>query len=207
MLDKKQTREEGKRFAGSKMEDFEKGCWGEDTALLSNTQGKCLRCPYFPGRGYACNLVPCPFTEPGERLDAGEVERERQCIGFEERHFSDSDLHPQYPQYPHNCLSGEKAGEGLTSAGVSGNLAFPKYNERRTANAIPFPPRKGRSTRTSIAESSAYHALLGVTRRERGYIGRVQRPVSVKTRQPLIGLGSVVPCLSFYPQNNEVPHV
>lgn len=206
MLNKQKTREGEGAFAGSRTGDLENNRQEEGSNFLPASQGKCVRCPYFPGKGYACNLVPCPFTEPGaclacvhflpvnehrnkarcvwtgERLDAGEVERVRECIGFELRE------------------------EGLTSAGACGNLVSPKYNERRTANAISFPPRKGRSTRTSIAESSAYHALLGATRRERGYIGRVQRPVSVKTRQPLVGLGSVVPCLSFYPQNNEVPH-
>lgn len=34
----------------------------EDDSKTSHApQEKCARCPYFPGRGYACN-VPCPFT-------------------------------------------------------------------------------------------------------------------------------------------------
>ena len=116
-----------------------------------------VRCPYFPGRGYACNLVPCPFDGRQDRA--------------------------------------------LTSAGVSGKVRFPKYNERHTANAIPVSPQE--------QEKAPEKALLKVlhimpcrksTRRERGYIGRVQRPVSVKTRQPLIGLGSVVPCLFYFPK-------
>lgn len=206
MLNKQKTREGLGGFAGSEMMFMAEQ--EDNTRFPLVPQGKCVRCPYFPGKGYACNLPVCPFPEPapclacvhflpvnehrrkarcvwtGERLDAGEEQRERECIGFERRD------------------------EGLTSGPLSGMVRLPKYNERHTANAIPVSPQE--------QEKAPEKALLKVlhimpcrksTRRERGYIGRVQRPVSVKTRQPLIGLGSVVPCLSFYPQNNEVPHV
>ncbi len=109
MLNKQKTREGEGAFAGSRTGD-EKNNWQETGSNFpSDSQGKCVRCPFFPGKGYACNLVPCPFTEPGaclvcvhflpvnehrnkarcvwtgERLDAGEVERVRECIGFERR--------------------------------------------------------------------------------------------------------------------------
>ncbi len=80
-----------------------------DIKPSSDLQGKCARCPYSPGRGMACNLESCPFScsgrckdcahllpldehrrkarcrWTGERLAAGDVERVRNCIGFEER--------------------------------------------------------------------------------------------------------------------------
>lgn len=109
MRDKQKTREGVLGFTGSKTGHGEKIRWEKCSSLLSTLQGKCARCPYSPGRGMACNLESCPFScsgrckdcahllpldehrrkarcrWTGERLVAGDVERVRNCIGFEER--------------------------------------------------------------------------------------------------------------------------
>ena len=64
MLNKQKTREEGKNFAGSKTGHLINIRCKKDNSSPSVYQGKCFRCPYFPGMGYACNLVPCPFSGP-----------------------------------------------------------------------------------------------------------------------------------------------
>lgn len=73
MLNNEKTREGVVRFTGSGTENLEKGSWGEDTALPRAFQEKCVRCPYSPGGGHACNLVPCPFSgrHDGQRIDHG----------------------------------------------------------------------------------------------------------------------------------------
>lgn len=109
MRDKQKTREEVLCFTGSKTGHGEKIRWEKCSSLLSTLQGKCARCTYSPGRGMACNLESCPFSSSrrckdcahllpvnehrrkvrcrwtGERLASGDVERVRDCIGFEER--------------------------------------------------------------------------------------------------------------------------
>ena len=47
----------------------------------------------------------------------------------------------------------------LTTGRVSGKLAVPNTMSGGQQTPFLFPPRKRRSTRKSIAESSAYHAL------------------------------------------------
>lgn len=172
----------------------------EDDSKTSHApQGKCARCPYFPGRGYACN-VPCPFTVrgacaacvhflpvnehrnkarclwTGERLDAGEVQWVRECIGFE-----------------------KKTGEGLTSAGVSGKVRLPNLDRR--SNRLSLLPRNGKS----IAAYSAVEAPI-VSSGRLSHIGGVQRPHVREAVAAYLGPGSVVPCLFYFP-NLEVPHV
>ena len=197
----------------------------EDDSKTSHApQGKCARCPYFPGRGYACN-VPCPFTVrgacavcihfltvdehrnkarclwTGERLDAGEVQWVRECIGFEERHFSASALYPQYPRYPQNCLSEKKTGEGLTSAGVSGKVGFPK-SVRGVAIAVSSSP----TVKKVLPAYSAVEALT-ISSGRLSHIGGI---ITSRTREGLAvsdRLGSVViPPLLFNPKLSEVPH-
>lgn len=172
----------------------------DDSNFLPAIQEKCVRCPYFPGRGYACNLVPCPFTVrgaceacihflpvnehrnkarcawTGERLDAGEVQWVRECIGFE-----------------------KKAGEGLTSAGVSGKVRLPNLDRR--SNRLSLLPRNGKS----IAAYSAVEAPI-VSSGRLSHIGGVQRPHVREAVAAYLGPGSVVPCLFYFP-NLEVPHV
>lgn len=222
MLRKQKTREVGKNFAGSKTGHVEKIRWENDNGFFPAIQEKCVRCPYFPGMGYACN-APCPFTVrgacaacvhflpvnehrnkarclwTGERLDAGEVQWVRECIGFEERHFSASDLYPQNPQYPQNCLSEKKTGEGLTSAGVSGKVRLPNLDRR--SNRLSLLPRNGKS----IAAYSAVEAPI-VSSGRLSHIGGVQRPHVREAVAAYLGPGSVVPCLFYFP-NLEVPHV
>lgn len=172
----------------------------EDDSKTSHApQGKCARCPYFPGRGYACN-VPCPFTVrgaceacihflpvnehrnkarclwTGERLDAGEAQWVRECIGFERRD------------------------EGLTSAGVSGNLASP--NLTRRSNRLSVLPRDGRS----IAAYSAVEASI-MSNGRLSHIGGVQRPVSARTGGFVRAGERCYPASFFTPKSNEVPHV
>lgn len=220
MLRKQKTREVGKNFAGSKTGHIEKIRWKKDNGFCPAIQEKCVRCPYFPGRGYACNLVPCPFTVrgaceacihflpvnehrnkarcawTGERLNAGEVELLRECIGFEERHFSASDLYPQYPQ---NCLSEKKTGEGLTSAGDSGKVRFPnlKSHNRRLSLAP-----QGEKDLFSYSAIHA-HTVFSVAH---VHIGRVTRPVSARTGGFFKAGERVYPAFLFNPQLEEVPH-
>lgn len=226
MLRKQKTREVGKNFAGSKTGHVEKIRWENDNGFFPAIQEKCARCPCFPGMGYACNLVPCPFTVrgacaicihslpvnehrnkarclwTGERLDAGDVERVRECIGFEERHFSASDLYPQNPQYPQNCLSEKKTGEGLTSAGVSGKVGFPK-SVRGVAIAVSSSP----TVKKVLPAYSAVEALT-ISSGRLSHIGGI---ITSRTREGLAvsdRLGSVViPPLLFNPKLSEVPHV
>ena len=202
MLRKQKTREVGKNFAGSKTGHLEKIRWQKDNGFCPAIQEKCVRCPCFPGMGYACN-VPCPFTVrgacavcihfltvdehrnkarcvwTGARLDAGEVERVRECIGFE-----------------------EKAGEDLTSAGVSGKVGFPK-NVRGVAIAVSSSP----TVKKVLPAYSAVEALT-ISSGRLSHIGGI---ITSRTREGLAvsdRLGSVViPPLLFNPKLSEVPHV
>lgn len=202
MLRKQKTREVGKNFAGSKTGHVEKIRWENDNGFFPAIQEKCARCPYFPGMGYACNLVPCPSTVrgacaacvhflpvnehrnkarcvwTGERLDAGEVERVRECIGFE-----------------------KKAGEGLTSAGVSGKVSFPK-SVRGVAIAVSSSP----TVKKVLPAYSAVEALT-ISSGRLSHIGGI---ITSRTREGLAvsdRLGSVViPPLLFNPKLSEVPH-
>lgn len=196
----------------------------EDDSKTSHApQGKCARCPYFPGRGYACN-VPCPFTVrgacaacvhflpvnehrnkarclwTGERLDAGEVQWVRECIGFEERHFSASDLYPQNPQYPQNCLSEKKTGEGLTSAGVSGKVVFPNLERRH--KRLSSLPKAGKS----LVRISAVEAPI-MSNGRLSHIGRVATSSIREGWRLLKSRGELHPAFSFNPRILEVPHV
>lgn len=174
----------------------------DDSNSLPAIQEKCVRCPYFPGMGYACN-VPCPFTVrgacaacihflpvnehrnkarclwTGERLDAGEVQWVRECIGFE-----------------------KKAGEGLTSAGVSGKVSFPK-SVRGVAIAVSSSP----TVKKVLPAYSAVEALT-ISSGRLSHIGGI---ITSRTREGLAvsdRLGSVViPPLLFNPKLSEVPHV
>lgn len=175
----------------------------EDDSKTSHApQGKCARCPYFPGRGYACN-VPCPFTVrgacaacvhflpvnehrnkarcvwTGERLDAGEVERVRECIGFEEK--TGLDL----------CRS-------LRQGEVPLNLA-------RRSNRLFCFPRAGKSIAayTAISHSPAGNISGG----RYVHIGRVIRPGLREGPAASLRPGSVSPCLFLFPKLSEVPHV
>lgn len=223
MLRKQKTREVGKNFAGSKTGHLEKIRWQKDNGFCPAIQEKCVRCPCFPGMGYACN-VPCPFTVrgacavcihfltvdehrnkarcvwTGARLDAAEMELLRECIGFEERHFSASDLYPQNPQYPQNCLSEKKTGEGLTSAGDSGNLASPNYMRRN--KRLSSLPRAGKSlVRISAAEAPIM---------SNGWLSHIGRVATSSIREDWrhhVGRGALSPCLFVFPKLHEVPHV
>lgn len=94
----------------------------------------------------------------------------------------------------------------LTHALVSGMVEAPKYNERRTASAIPvICPGAGRSTRKSIAANSAYHAA-GVFIGWRVHIGQGVRPGVRETPAASRWAGERVLCpLSFYSRSNEAP--
>ena len=118
----------------------------------------------------------CVWT--GERLDAGEVERARECFGFE-----------------------EKAGEDLTSAGVSGMVGFPK-SVRGVAIAVSSSP----TVKKVLPAYSAVEALT-ISSGRLSYIGGI---ITSRTREGLAvsdRLGSVViPPLLFNPKLSEVPH-
>ena len=224
MLRKQKTREVGKNFAGSKTGHLEKIRWENDNGFFPAIQEKCARCPYFPGMGYACNLVPCPSTVrgacavcihflpvnehrnkarclwTGERLDAGEVQWVRECIGFEERHFSASDLYPQNPQYPQNCLSEKKTGEGLTSAGVSGKVVFPNLERRH--KRLSSLPKAGKS----LVRISAVEAPI-MSNGRLSHIGRVATSSIREGWRLLKSRGELHPAFSFNPRILEVPHV
>lgn len=199
MLRKQKTREVGKNFAGSKTGHLEKIRWQKDNGFCPAIQEKCVRCPCFPGMGYACN-VPCPFTVrgacavcihfltvdehrnkarcvwTGARLDAGEVERVRECIGFE-----------------------EKTGEGLTSAGVSGNLTSPNYMRRN--KRLSSLPRAGKSlVRISAAEAPI------MSNGRLSHIGRVATSSIREDWRHHVGRGALSPCLFVFPKLHEVPH-
>ena len=202
MLRKQKTREVGKNFAGSKTGHVEKIRWENDNGFFPAIQEKCARCPYFPGMGYACNLVPCPSTVrgacaayvhflpvnehrnkarcvwTGERLDAGEVERVRECIGFE-----------------------KKAGEGLTSAGVSGNLASP--NQSRRHKRLSSLPRAGKS----LVRISAVEAPI-MSNGRLSHIGGVATSKYREAWRLRLSRGALLPRLFFLiPKSIEVPHV
>lgn len=217
MLRKQKTREVGKNFAGSKTGHIEKIRWEKDNGFCPAIQEKCVRCPCFPGRGYACN-VPCPFTVrgacavcihfltvdehrnkarclwTGERLDAGEVQWVRECIGFEERHFSASDLYPQYPQYSQNCLSGEKTGLDLCRSLRQGEVPL---NLARRSNRLFCFPRAGKSIAayTAISHSPAGNISGG----RYVHIGRVIRPGLREGPAASLRPGSVVTLPFFIP--------
>lgn len=94
----------------------------------------------------------------------------------------------------------------LTHTVVSGMVEAPKYNERRTASAIPvICPGAGRSTRKSIAANSAYHAA-GVFIGWRVHIGQSVRPGVRETPAASRWAGERMLCpFSFYSRNNEAP--
>lgn len=103
------------------------------------------------------------------------------------------------------------AGFSLTVGRLSATLKTPKYNERRTASAIPVSPqRAGRSTGKSIAESSAYHALPEIYSAGAWRYWQVRCPGQPQGPGSL-SLGWGAPCLPlffiFNSQNNEVSHV
>lgn len=203
MLRKQKTREVGKNFAGSKTGHIEKIRWEKDNGFCPAIQEKCVRCSCFPGRGYACNLVPCPFTVrgaceacihflpvnehrnkarcawTGERLNAGEMELLRECIGFEEK--TGLDL----------CRS-------LRQGEVPLNLA-------RRSNRLFCFPRAGKSIAayTAISHSPAGNISGG----RYVHIGRVIRPGLREGPAASLRPGSVSPCLFLFPKLSEVPHV
>lgn len=128
-------------------------------------------------------------------MNAGEVELLRECIGFEERHFSASDLYPQYPQ---NCLSEKKTGEGLTSAGDSGNLASPNYMRRN--KRLSSLPRAGKSlVRISAAEAPI------MSNGRLSHIGRVATSSIREDWRHHVGRGALSPCLLFSPNYMRFP--
>ena len=86
-----------------------------------------------------------------------------------------------------------------------GQSGLPKYNEWRTANAFLLSQGEEQAPEKALLKVLHIMPLPESFRRVRVHIGRAQRPVSVKTRQPLVGLGSVVPCLFFYPQTMRYP--
>ncbi len=200
MLNKQKTREGKGAFAGSRTGDLENNRQEEGSNFLPVSQEKCVRCPNFPGKGYACNLVPCPFTEPGacaacvhflpvnehrrkarcvwtgERLDAGEVERERECIGFERRE------------------------EGLTSAGACGNLISP--NHMRRNKRLFCLPKAGKSlVRMSAVEVPA------VSSGQLLHIGGVATSSIREDWRPHMSRGALLPRLFLLiPKSYEVPH-
>ncbi len=172
----------------------------DDSNSLPAIQEKCVRCPYFPGMGYACN-VPCPFTVrgacaacihflpvnehrnkarclwTGERLDAGEVQWVRECIGFE-----------------------KKAGEGLTSAGDSGNLASPNYSRRNKRLSSLSKAGKSLVRISAVEVPAVFSGRLS-------HIGRVATSSIREDWRHRIGRGALLPCLFVFPQLFEVPHV
>lgn len=166
----------------------------EDDSKTSHApQGKCARCPYFPGRGYACN-VPCPFTVrgacaacvhflpvnehrnkarcvwTGERLDAGEVQWVRECIGFE-----------------------KKAGEGLTS-GMDFRHGECPLNYSRRNKRLSSLPRAGKS----LVRISAVEAPI-MSNGRLSHIGRVATSKYREAWRHRIGRGALLPCLFFIP--------
>ncbi len=199
MLNKQKTREGKGAFAGSRTGDLENNRQEEGSNFLPVSQGKCTRCPNFPGKGYACNLAPCLFTKrgrcaacihflpvnehrnnarcvwTGERLDAEEVERVRECIGFERRD------------------------EGLTNAGACGMVSFPnlKSHNRRLSLAP-----QGEKDLFSYSAIHA-HTVFSVAH---VHIGRVTRPVSARTGGFFKAGERVYPAFLFNPQLEEVPH-
>lgn len=99
---------------------------------------------------------------------------------------------------------------GLTEGRLSATVKAPKYNERRTASAIPvLPQRAGRSTGKSIAESSAYHVLPVVHPAGACLYWQVRCPGQPQGPGSL-SLGWGAPCLPlfliFNSQNNEVSY-
>lgn len=174
----------------------------EDDSKTSHAlQGKCARCPYFPGRGYACN-VPCPFTVrgacaacvhflpvnehrnkarclwTGERLDAGEAQWVRECIGFE-----------------------KKTGEGLTSGMDFRHGECPQIHMRRS-NRLSCFPRAGKSI-------AAYSACLaaGIFIGRLAHIGGVVTSSIREDWRPHMSRGALLPRLFFLiPKSYEVPH-
>ncbi len=141
MRDKQKTREGLRLFTGSETENLEKSCWGEDTAFPCSYQGKCARCTYSPCRGMACNLESCPLSSSGrckdcahllpldehrrkarcrwtgERLASGDVERVRDCIGFEKRPGLDLCRSLRQGEVPQISTKGERHLPGLPRAG------------------------------------------------------------------------------------------
>ena len=108
------------------------------------------------------------------------------------------------------AIMGEYARHGgLTHARLSETVKAPKKHERRTASAIPVSsPRIGRSTRKSIAESSAYHALPEVHPAGACLYWQVRCPGQPQgPGSPLVWLGSTVPASFFNLQlpKHEVP--
>ena len=200
MRDKQKTREGVLGFTGSETENLEKSCWGEDTAFPCSYQGKCARCPYSPGRGMACNLVPCPFSRPcrcadcasllpvnehrrkarcrwtGECLTTGDVELVRDCIGFEER-----------------------PGLDLCRSLRQGDVPL---NQSRRSNRLSCFPRAGKSI-------AAYSACLAAAM----FIGRLAHIGGVATSsiredwRLRLSRGALLPRLFFLiPKSIEVPH-
>lgn len=97
----------------------------------------------------------------------------------------------------------------LTSARWWGMVEAPKYTDRRTASAIPvFPPRAGKSTRKSIAGSSAYHALPEFIRQMCIGIGRYDVRDNRKAPAAYQWAGEHRTCLFFIfnSKNTEVHH-
>ena len=86
-----------------------------------------------------------------------------------------------------------------------GQSGLPKYYEWRTANAFLLSQGEEQAPEKALLKVLHIMPLPESFRRVRVHIGRAQRPVSVKTRQPLVGLGSVVPCLFFYPKATRYP--
>lgn len=195
MLNKQKTREGEGAFAGSRTGDLENNRQEEGSNFLPASQGKCVRCPYFPGKGYACNLVPCPFTEPGacvscihflpvnehrnkarcvwtgERLDAGEVERVRECIGFERRPGLDLRRSLRQSELPQNFV--------------------------RRSNRLSCFPRAGKSI-------AAYSARLaaGIFIGRLAHIGGVATSSIREDWRLHEGRGGLLPRLFFYPQTS-----
>ena len=202
MRDKQKTREGMRLFTGSKTENLEKSCWGEDTAFPCSYQGKCARCPYSPGRGLTCNLESCPFSSSGrckdcahllplaehrrkarcrwtgERLASGGVERVRECIGFEERPGLDL------------CRS-LRQGEA------------PQNNARRNKRLFCLP-----RIEKSLVSYSACLAAGGLSIGRLAHIGRVTRLGLREGPAVSHWPGSVLSCLFSFktPKQCEVPH-
>ena len=98
----------------------------------------------------------------------------------------------------------------LTHGEYSGMVKAPKNTDRRTASAIPVSPqRAGRSTRKSIAGSSAYHALPEVHPAGACLYWQVRCPGQPQGPGSLsVGWGApYLPLfLIFNSQNTEVSH-
>ena len=162
----------------------------------------CANCQFFRAVALASGHDRKLCMLSGEKLRTAAGWCDLFAAGSWEETWADPNPSP----LPKWLLRSAERLRALTHTVVSGMVEAPKYNERRTASAIPvICPGAGRSTRKSIAANSAYHAA-GVFIGWRVHIGQSVRPGVRETPAASRWAGERMLCpFSFYSRNNEAP--